>query len=35
MFHLNVNPSPPTQVGRLTEGNAVDSSAMVTVPGAS
>ena len=33
MFHLNVNPSPPTYVGRLTMGHAVLSSAIMMTPG--
>ena len=35
MFHLNVKPSPPSLVGRVTPGHAVESSAIVTQPGAS
>ena len=33
MFHLNVNPSPPIEVGRETPGQAVDSSAITATPG--
>ena len=33
MFHLNPKPSPPRWVGRVTPGHAVDSSAIVTMPG--
>ena len=33
MFHLKPKPSPPRWVGRVTPGQAVDSSAMVTMPG--
>lgn len=35
MFHLNPKPSPPRCTGRETPGHAVDSSATVTMPGAS
>jgi hypothetical protein len=35
MSHLNPKPRPPTYVGRLTIGHAVDSSAIVVVPGCS
>src|SRR5215211_1445784 len=35
MFHLNVNPSPPSFTGVVTPDHAVDSSAIVTQPGAS
>ena len=33
MFHLNEKPSPPRYGGRVTSGQAVDSSAMVMTPG--
>ena len=33
MFHLKPKPSPPRWVGRVTPGHAVDSSAIVTIPG--
>src|SRR4051812_37865670 len=33
MFHLKPKPSPPAYVGCVTPGHAVDSSAMITVPG--
>ena len=33
MFHLKEKPSPPRYGGRVTCGQAVDSSAMVTMPG--
>ena len=33
MFHLKPKPSPPRCVGRVTPGQAVDSSAIVTTPG--
>ncbi len=35
MFHLKLKPSPPWSTGRLTPGQAVDSSAIVSVPGCS
>jgi hypothetical protein len=35
MFHFRLKPSPPAQVGRDTPGQAVDSSAIVSVPGKS
>src|SRR3712207_7253739 len=35
MFHLKVKPSPPSFAGLVTPGHAVDSSAIVTQPGAS
>ena len=34
MFHFIEKPRPPTLVGRVTPGHDVDSSAMVTMPGA-
>ena len=33
MFHLKPNPSPPCDVGRVTPGHAVDSSATESTPG--
>ena len=33
MFHLKEKPSPPRYGGRVTSGQAVDSSAMVITPG--
>ncbi len=33
MFHLKPNPSPPALTGCDTPGQAVDSSAIVTMPG--
>ena len=33
MFHLNEKPNPPRYGGRVTCGQAVDSSAMVMTPG--
>ena len=33
MFHLKEKPRPPRYGGRVTSGQAVDSSAMVTTPG--
>jgi hypothetical protein len=35
MFHLKVKPSPPSFVGFVTPGHAVDSSAAVMHPGCS
>lgn len=34
MFHFIEKPRPPRFVGRVTPGQEVDSSAMVTMPGA-
>ncbi len=34
MFHFRPKPSPPLSVGRVTPSQAVDSSAIVTTPGA-
>ena len=34
MFHLKPNPSPPSEAGRETPGQAVDSSAAMITPGA-
>ncbi len=34
MFHFSPNPSPPSEVDRATPSQAVDSSAIVTTPGA-
>src|SRR4029453_6938475 len=33
MFHLRVKPSPPSDTGAVTLGQAVDSSAMTCTPG--
>ena len=33
MFHLKPNPSPPRCTGRDTPGQAVDSSAIIMIPG--
>ena len=33
MFHLKPKPSPPVSVGRVTPGQAVDSSAAISTPG--
>ncbi len=33
MFHLKPKPRPPWSVGAVTPGNAVDSSAIMSVPG--
>ena len=33
MFHLKPKPSPPDDVGPVTWGQDVDSSAMVVMPG--
>ena len=33
MFHLNPKPSPPRCTGRDTPGQAVDSSAIIMIPG--
>ena len=33
MFHFRLKPSPPMYGGRVTCGQAVDSSAMVSTPG--
>jgi hypothetical protein len=34
MFHFRPKPRPPLSVGRVTPSQAVDSSAIVTTPGA-
>ncbi|COW19491.1 Uncharacterised protein [Mycobacterium tuberculosis] len=34
MFHFIEKPRPPMLVGRVTPDHGVDSSAMVTIPGA-
>ena len=33
MFHLKPKPSPPDDVGAVTPGHDVDSSAIITMPG--
>ncbi len=35
MFHLWLKPRPPSATGRLTPGQAVDSSAITSAPGVS
>jgi hypothetical protein len=32
MFHLKPNPRPPSDTGRVTPWNAVDSSPIITTP---